>query len=217
MLENKKHVFWQALFLTILVFALGMVFGVYLEELRTDKANIIFYQSEADFFDTLSLTYLLDSQELSCQQLNDVYVNFADKIYEESKNVQQLDDSAKITSSTKYIHKKYDLLRTILWINIVDVQKKCPEINTVVYLYEYNTDDLGKKAKQEVFSKILEDLKNKKGNSFILIPIAINNDIYSLDSFISNRNITEFPVIIINNKDYFYDNIESEELEKYLK
>jgi hypothetical protein len=217
MLASSKHVFWQALLVTVLIFALGLVFGVYLEEMRSDNANVIFYQSEADLFDALSLTYLLNSQELSCQELEEGYVNFADKIYTEAKTVRQFDDSSKITSSTKYIHKKYDLLRTILWINIVDIQKKCPDINTVVYLYEYNTDDLNKKAEQAVFAKMLNDLKNNEGNSFILIPIAVDNGIYSLDSFIHSKGIQEFPVIIINEEDYFYNLTSAEELEKYLK
>ncbi len=217
MLASNKHIFWQALLVTILIFALGLVFGVYLEEMRSDNANAIFYQSEADLFDTLSLTYLLNSQELSCQELNEVYVNFADKIYTEAKNVRQFDDSSKMTSSTKYIHKKYDLLRTILWINIIDVQKKCPDVNTVVYLYKYNTDELNKKAEQGVFAKILSDLKNKKGNSFILIPIAVDNEIYSLNSFIDSKDIKEFPVIIINDKNYVYNLTTVAELEKYLK
>lgn len=217
MFESKKHVFWQALFLTILVFALGLVFGVYLEEIRADNANTIFYQSEADLFDTLALTYLLNSQELSCQELEDVYIGFADKIYEEAKNVRQFDDSAKITSSTRYIHKKYDLLRTILWINIAEVEDNCKNINSLVYLYEYNTDDLNKKAKQAVFAKILNDLKDEKGNSFILIPIAIDNDIYSLDNFIDSKDIKEYPVVIIDDKEYIYNLTSVEELEKYFK
>ncbi|PIN93651.1 hypothetical protein COU56_03330 [Candidatus Pacearchaeota archaeon CG10_big_fil_rev_8_21_14_0_10_31_9] len=217
MLTSNKHVFWQALLITFLIFALGLVFGVYIEEIRNDNANTIFYQSETDLFDTLSLAYLLNSQELSCQELGEVYVKFADKIYLEARNVRQFDDSSKITSSTKYIHKKYDLLRTILWINIIDIQKKCPDINSIVYLYEYNTDDLNKKAEQGVFAKILSDLKDKEGNSFILIPIAVDNDIYSLNSFIDSKNIKEFPVIIINDKNYIYNLTTVEELEKYLK
>ena len=185
------------------------------ERTSADSARMI--ATEANLFDTLALTYLLNSQELSCQELENVYVNFADKVYEEAKNVREFDDSAKIISSTIYIHKKYDLLRTILWINIAGVEDKCKDINSVVYLYEYNTDDLNKKAKQSVFAKILNDLKDEKGNSFILIPIAVDNNIYSLENFIDSKDIKEFPVVIIDDEHYIYNLTRVEELEKHLK
>ncbi|MEM3122441.1 MAG: hypothetical protein QXH60_03310, partial [Candidatus Pacearchaeota archaeon] len=213
MLKNKKHVFWQALLVTILIFSLGLVLGVYLEEIRTDKANVLFYKSEADLFDTLSLTNLLKLQELSCQDLNKIYIEFADKIYNEVKNIQQFDESAKITHSLKQIHKKYDLLRTILWININENKEKCPSIKTIIYLYEYDAKNINKKATQNVFSKILNEVKEKKGNEFILIPIAVDTEIYSLKLMLETLNIKETPVIIINHKYYLNEIVSSEEIE----
>jgi hypothetical protein len=106
-------------------------------------------------------------------------------------------------------------LRTILWINIISAKENCNEINTVVYFYVYNTEDIPLKAKQIVWERILGDLKNKLGNEFILIPIAVNQDISSLDYLLERYNIQQFPSVIINEKIILYEHQTFEELEKY--
>ena len=141
-LESKKHVFWQAFFLTILFFFLGLVLGVYLEQTRIDNINIAFYQSESSLYDSFALGKLLENPFVSCEDLKNASINFADKIYEEAKELERFESSNKLTDSLKIIHGKYDLLRTLLWMNVIDIKENCGEIDTVVYLYEYNSDDL---------------------------------------------------------------------------
>ena len=81
MLSDKKHVFWQAFFLTTLFFFLGLIIGVYVEQMRTDSINSEFYQSETSLYDALALGKLSDSSSFSCRELVEANVNFADKIY----------------------------------------------------------------------------------------------------------------------------------------
>src|SRR3989344_2453173 len=148
MLESKKHVFWQALFLTGFFFLLGLLFGVYIEQLRGDNFNTAFYESEVSLYDSLALAKLSEGNLSSCEEFKDALVNFADKIYEEARGLERYDEKTKLTESIKSIHRKYDLLRTLLWINIIDAKAKCGEINSVVYLYIYDTEDIGVKSEQ---------------------------------------------------------------------
>ena len=214
--KNKKHVFWQAFFLTVFFFFLGIVFGVYLEQLRTDNANIIFYQSEVSLYDSFALGNLLDNPLVSCEDIIGASVSFADKIYEEAKELEKFDSSNKITDSLKIIHRKYDLLRTLLWMNVIDIKENCGNVTTVVYLYTYNAENLQIRANQLVWSRILQDLKDERGNDIILIPIAVDQNLVSLDFLIKTYGITEFPAVILNEKDVFYKHKTVEELEKYL-
>ena len=214
-LENKKHVFWQAFFITILFFFLGVVFGVYLEQLKSDDANILFYQSETSLYDSFALSKLLDNSLVSCNELIDANVNFADKIYEEAKELERFDSSNKLTDSIKTIHRKYDLLRTLLWMNLIEVREDCGNINTVVYLYLYDVEDLEKRSKQIVWGKILQDLKEEKGNEVILIPIAVDQDIISLDYLVKAYNLKDFPAIIFNEEVVLYEHETVEELKEY--
>jgi len=215
-LESRKHVFWQAFFLTLLFFFLGLVLGIYLEQIRIDNTKIAFYQSEASLYDSFALGKLLENPLVSCDDLKMASVNFANKIYEEALELEKFDNSNKLTDSLKTIHRQYDLLRTLLWMNIINMKENCGEINTVVYLYEYDVDDLKVSAKQLVWSRILRDLKDEKGDDVILIPIAVDQGIVSLDFLIKTYGVKEFPAVIFNEKSILYDHKTAKELEEYL-
>jgi len=213
---NKKHVFWQAFFLTMLFFFLGLVLGVYLEQTRVDETNIAFYQSEVSLYDSFALGKLLDNSFVSCEDLKEASIDFADKIYLEARELERFESSNKLTDSLGKIHQKYDLLRTLLWMNVIEIKEDCGKINTVVYLYEYDSDDLQVKSKQIVWSRILQDLKDEKGDEFILIPIAVDQDLTSLDYLIKTYDVSVFPAVVLNEETIFYDHETAKELEKYL-
>ena len=104
-----------------------------------------------------------------------------------------------------------------MWINNIETSQKCKEnYSTVVYLYEYNSKDLAQKARQNVWSKILYDLKQKEGSKILLIPIAADSNLTSLSSLTNKFNITKYPVVVINEKDVIYNLSSVEELVKYL-
>ena len=99
-------------------------------------------------------------------------------------------------------------MRTLLWINTIKTNGKCEnEISTVVYLYELKTEDLAKKATQNVWSKILTDLKEQKGDEILLIPIAI----------LENYSVEKYPVVIINNKEVISELSGVENLVEFLE
>tara|TARA_Y100000310_G_C20567950_1_gene756498 strand:- start:633 stop:1250 length:618 start_codon:yes stop_codon:yes gene_type:complete len=202
--------------ITVLIFGIGLIFGVYLEQQRSDDFNKLFFESESSLFDTLALVNLLDSKEISCSDLIAAEVVFADKIFEEALSLEKFDESNKLTDSLKSIHKKYDLLRTILWINSIDIKEKCLGINNVVYLYEYSTENVNIKAKQNVLAKVLFDFKQEQGNNILLIPIAVDNDVVSLEYLVELYGIESFPAIIINEEHIIYEVSSTEEIEIYL-
>lgn len=216
MLNNKKHVFWQALFLTLLFFFFGLVFGVYIEQARSDTLNSAFYESEVSLYDSFALGRFIEAKNVSCEDLNEAGVRFADKIYTEARELEKFDASNKLTQSVKIIHKKYDLLRTLLWMNLMEVERNCEEINVIVYLYLYDSEDLTIKSKQIAWSRVLQDLKETKGSDLILIPIAVDQNLVSLDSLIKTFEVREFPAVIINEKQVIYEIKSSDEIEKYL-
>ena len=215
-LESKKHVFWQAFFLAVLFFFLGLILGIYLEQTRIDNTNIAFYQSESSLYDSFALGKLSENPLVSCEDLKSASVDFANQIYEEAKYLEKFDDSNKLTKSLKVVHRKYDLLRTLLWMNIISFKENCGEINTAVYLYEYDTENIEINAEQIVWSRILEDLKNKRGDDLILIPIAVDQNLVSLDYLTKTYGLTDFPAVILNEKNIFYEHKTVKELEKYL-
>jgi hypothetical protein len=218
MLTSRKHVFWQAFFVTILFFFLGVVLGVYLEQTRADDINVAFYNSEASLYDSFALGRLIEDESVSCEDFKSASVVFADRIYEEARELEDFDESNKLTDSMKIIHRKYDLLRTLLWMNLISAKEKCDSpINTVVYLYIYDTDEVRVKSEQTVWEKILRDLKERQGNEIILIPIAVDQDITSLEYLTKSYDLKDFPVVIINEEHIITEINSADDLEMYLE
>ncbi len=216
-LEDSRHVFWQAFFLALLFMALGLVLGIYLEQIRADETSMSFYNSETSLYDSFAIGKLIENPYVSCEDLKLANVNFADQIYEEARNLERYEDSNKLTDSLKTLHRKYDLLRTLLWMNVINVEKNCGQINTVVYLYQYNIDEVEINSKQVVWSRTLQELKEISGEDFILIPIAVDQNIVSLEYLIRTYNVQEFPAVLINEETVLYELKTAEELEQYLK
>ena len=186
MLQNKKRVFLEALLLTLLVFLLGMLVGVLFEEKRVDVIKEYYIQSEVSLMDIFALNNFANLKDVGCDNLRNSNVDFADRIYEEAKLLDRYEKSGRLTDDMNLQHKKYDVMRTFLWINTMKYNELCEEkgTHTIVYLYDYSTKDLSIKATNSVWSKILEDLKEKYGHDIILIPIAIDSNLVSLNSIL---------------------------------
>jgi len=217
MFKNKKNVFWQALILTGVIFVFGLVLGMAFEANKLDEINEYYIISEISLMDILALNSMIGLDDANCNVLLDSNIEFADKIYDEALLLEKYEESGKISDNMKLAHKKYDLLRTFLWINTIELKEKCGEdFSVVVYLYEYEPKELTKKAIQIVWSRILFELKQKKGNEIILIPIAINSNLTSLDSLIEKFELSAFPKIIVDNE-YIISELDSiEAIEEYL-
>lgn len=217
MLKSKKNVFWEALFLTVVIFFFGILIGILFETNRTETINGYYAKSEISLVDIQTMQELISMRDLDCSALIEANLKFADKIYQEAKLLSRYEEAGKMTEGIKLSHKKYDLLRTLLWANSIETKKICGNnFSVVVYIYEYESEDLTKKAIQGVWSKVLFDLKEKQGEKIILIPIAYNTNIITLDTILKDLEVTEFPVIIINDKHFITELGSTEDLEKYI-
>jgi len=218
MLNNKKRVFWEALILTILVFLLGFLSGLIFENKRVEVIEEYYIQSENSLMDIFALNNFVSLNNISCDALISSNINFANRIYDEAKILEEYERTGKITDKMDVQHKKYDIMRTFLWINTIKTAEICEDdsIHTVVYIYQFNINDLTEKATNSVWSKILVDLKETRGNEIILIPIAVDGNIIALNSILENYDVQQYPVLIIDNK-YVINELSSvEEIENYL-
>lgn len=199
-LKNKKRVFWEALLLTIIIFVFGMIIGAGFERGKLDEIDRYYTKSEILFMDMFALNDRIDSGE-TCEVLIDSNIQLADKIYEEAYLLEKYEEAGKVTEGLKLAHRKYDMLRTYLWMNTIEISGKCTgDFHTVVYLYEYDPKDLTIKATQNVWARILFDLKQEQGNNIVLIPIAINSNLVSLDVLVEDFDISKYPVVVIDEK-----------------
>lgn len=203
-----NSVFFQALVLTVVVFFGGIFLGMLLEESRMEKINDYYLESEISMMDILAFNNMIDSLEVSCEELTKSNFELIDKVYFEAKTLEEYSQSNKLTENLENFNKKYSILRTYLWIDSIKVKNFCENsFNTVVYLYNGSSKDLTIRAKQNVFSKILEEVKRNAGRNVLLIPIDVSSNLNSLNALVSKYNPEkrEFPIVILNEEKVFYE------------
>lgn len=196
---NSKHAFWQALVFTILIFVLGIFLGFFLENSRADNLERTLFKSELNILDEQLRDRVTVDLEIDCELARESLFNFADSIYAEAITLEDYDSASKFGDDLRLVHKRYDLLRTMLWLESLDIRNRCGnDFHTVVYFYEYATDDLDTRAEQIYFSRILEDLKNKHQNEILLIPIAGNLELASVSLALESYGIDDLPIVLID-------------------
>lgn len=201
---NNKHVFWQAFLIASAIFWIGILLGTFFEKSRVENIKDFYFDSETDVFDFQLASEIVYGFNMDCSIVNEKSVFFADQIYEQAKKLEKYDNSNKLTKELISLHKRYDLLRTMLWRNTIENKKRCGEtINTVIYLYQYDNPSLTTKATQGTMSNFLFDLKDEYGDKIVLIPIAVDTGIESLNILRENYGLDNYPVIFINEKAKF--------------
>lgn len=203
MLNSQKHIFWQALLVTILIFGIGIVLGIILENWRTGEIDYMFQNSEINIMDIKLQTEIYSKGDFNCDTAIRENLNFAERIYNEAKLMERYESASTLTENLATRHRKYDILRANLLLNSIRIKEKCnSSYSDVVYFYKYNNPTLDTKAKQNTFSKLLMELKKRKGDEILLIPMAGDNDVVSINLLLDKFGISqdELPVILINNK-----------------
>ncbi len=203
MLKSKKHVFWEALIITIVIFLAGLLLGMLVETSNSNKVSNLYLQSQISISDATAVSGLLKEGTLNCSLIKKDNIIVANRIYKEAKILEVYEESGKLTDSLKLLHKKYDLLRALLWVSNENSLKRCHNYNLVVYLYDYGTEDTEKKATQNVWSKILFKVKTQSYN-VLLLPIAANQNLTTIDYLTNKYKIKKFPAVIINNNKIIY-------------
>tara|TARA_Y100000310_G_C20598588_1_gene771811 strand:+ start:32 stop:721 length:690 start_codon:yes stop_codon:yes gene_type:complete len=196
-LKSQKNVFWEALVIAIFIFGSGILLGVFIENARVERISEMYLKSELNLLDIKIQTEILNLEELDCGAAIEKNIEFGDKVFNDAKTLQKYEDANRFSDSLVEQHKKYDLLRTLFWINSIKIKQKCnTDFNTLVYLYNYNNEEEKEKSKKVVFSRFLEELKEEKGNTILLIPIARDLNLASLDMLVEKFNINQTSIIL---------------------
>ena len=106
MLQNKKNVFWEALIMTVAIFVVGLFLGMTIETTNSNKINNLYIASEISLVDATTISQLAEEESIGCESIKETKINFANKVYEEAKQLEIYETSGKLTSGLKLLHKK---------------------------------------------------------------------------------------------------------------
>jgi len=218
-IKSKYRIFIETLILTLLILLVGFFIGLFVENYRTSKMVDNYNAFEISAFDLkLQNYYYQIMDESSCNNSIEQNFFFADKIYKDGLNLERYEQANQLTKNILLEKKKYVLLKTELWLNSILLKKKCGDsIHTVVYVYSQNEGgSVSKDAEQAAISDVLRQIKEEKGNTIILIPIAGDLRLDIVDLQLRVYNVTSLPVVIIDEKVVLTGFSSKEEIEKFL-
>lgn len=214
---NSKHAFWQALVFTLVIFSIGIFIGFLLENSRSNAIEISIIESEINLLDEQIRNSGLIQFNISCSDSKQSTFDFADKIYKEALQLEKFDSSSKFTNKLKILHKRYDLLRILLWTEGINLKEKCgEEIHTLVYIFAYATEDINTQAVQASNARLLLDIKNAHEKEILLIPIAGNLNIESVELIKTKYGVSKLPAIIIDEQTIITEQKTFQELEEII-
>ncbi len=221
-INSKYGIFIETFILAFMILIIGFLIGFYVESVRVNK---IVDESRTFELEALDLKlqnyYYQIMTKASCNEAISQNFIFADQLYESGLIIDKYEQANQISDEILREKKRYVLLKTELWLNSILLKEKCGGVNetfhTLVYIYSDNKNDLAKKGEQMAVSNILGQIKEEKGNKVVLLPIAGDLDLGSVNLQRRIYNITYLPSILIDEKYVFTGFKSKEELEKYLK
>lgn len=217
MLKNQKYVFLFALIATLIIFNIGIFMGYMLESSRIEKINQMYQNTEMKILDQITQMNSFESFDFDCDKMFDENVRFGNQIFEEAQLISKYENANIFSEEIVAQHKRFDLLRSLFWINSVKIKDTCNlDYHNIVYFYKYNNPTFEEESKQNTISNLLFELKEKFGNSILLIPIAGDNDISSINLLVDKYNITKFPVVFVDEKIVITELDDLRNIEKYL-
>ncbi len=220
-IKSKYGIFIEVFILAFFILIIGFFLGFYVESVRVSKVIDDSRTFEIEALDLkLQNYYFQIMNSASCNEAIKQNFIFADELYESGLVLDRYEQANQISDEILREKKKYVLLKTELWLNSIVLKEKCGGENktfhTVTYLYSDNKNNLAKKGEQTVVSNILGQIKEEKGNSVVLLPIAGDLGLKSVDLQRRVYNITYLPSVIIDEKYVFSGFHTKEELDKYL-
>lgn len=217
MVSSDKGAFWQALIAALFIFGLGIVIGFLIEANRTTQVSLLLQHSEVNVLDEQLRGRLLTDLNVDCKTAQQSSFDFADNIYREAFRLERYDSASKFSDELQIAHRRYDLLRMYLWAESIKIRERCKsDFHTVVYLYNYSTTDLDIRAQQTAYARLLTDVKQKYPDSILLIPLAVDSDLASLDLTLATYDVLSTPSIIIDEQVVVDHLIPAEQLTAYI-
>lgn len=217
MVKYSYDSFWKAFFLSTIIFLVGLNLGVFIENSGLDEIERAVIASEVELYDSNIRSSIIQNYNQSCDTSIENTFLIADKIYGEVQSLESLDKSSSIVAGFNEMHKRYDLLRTQLWLDASRLKDNCDnDFNLIIYLYEYDAKDPEIVSLQMLYASITQEIKNNYREDVLLIPIAHNMDLNSLTMLVDSYGTELKTSIIVNNQFIISGETNYNEISQYL-
>ncbi len=210
-------VFTKVFLLTVIVFAAGIMVGIWLDSARVEDLREVITKQDLSFNDVRlqNLYYQTFSNDSAfCDSAAKSNADFSYKIYQEGLELEKAEAVNRFSAQLIDQKKRYTLLQLQFWLNSVYLKDKCGKnYATVLYFYSQYNQEVSND--QNVQSRVILDLINKCGPEKLLsAPIPIDLDIGMVNLLKEKYGIAKTPSILINEKTLLEGLQSKEDLEK---
>lgn len=211
--------YFQAGIFALLVFLIGIMIGVWLDNYRLSDIRSSISEADINWNDARLLNRQFeilgkDYCDLALKQ-NIIY---NDRIYSEGREIEKKLDSNVFTPDIEQEWRRYNLLQVQFWLNSMELKEKCGfDYHNVVYLSRKKETNTNEEINNRVQSSIMLNLKEICGNKIMLIPLTTDLNLLVINSIKEQYNITNYPAMIIDEKVVFQDLTSLEKLNETVK
>ena len=199
-MNSKFRVFLESVIISLLILIIGFSIGIYVESKRTEKVVENYKNYEIEALDLKLQNYYYQIMDRSsCDEAIEQNFKFADDIYLRGLELEKYEEISQISEELSREKKRYSLLKTELWLNTILLKEKCDaEFDTVTYLYAGEPTNSATVSKQKIISNVLKTVKEDKGNKVVLLPIAGDLGLNSVNLQMRIYKVKSLPSIVIN-------------------
>ena len=213
------NTYYKAGILTVAVFLLGLLFGIWVDNYRLGSVREVIPQIDINWNDARLLNlYFGKLGKDYCDLALEENLIYNEKIYKEGLEIERAEESNRFAPTLEQEKRRYVLLQTQFWFNSQELKEKCNfTYKNVIHLYKQKDLTREMIIENKVQSSVLLDLKEKCGNKIMLIPLAADLDLTVINAIIKQFNITTYPAIIIDENITFQGLTSLEKLENVVK
>lgn len=214
----QKDVFLKSAMITTIIFIVGISVGIWLDTNRVEEVKSRLTEIDTFWNDArLQVSvHNLFNKSLSCDVAVKANLQFNDKIFKEGQKIERFELTNRFAPSLLLEKSRYALLQTQFWFNSIDIKNTCNvNYSTLVYFYSHYNETVA--IQQKVQSAVLLDVKDKCGQSVMLIPLPLDLNITTIDIVKDNYQIKKTPSILIDENILLEDLQREDDLLKHLK
>lgn len=187
-----------AAFITIIIFVLGMLLGMVIEEKRARYLTSIAEEQKLSL-GSLQLQYQFISQlgeEKSCPAVTATFKRYMDTLVKTQERLENYEKDSKVNKDVfRLLKQEYTQAQLNFWLLAKKTRALC-EKDVVSILYFYSSGENCPDCEEQAF--VLSYLKQLLKDRLLVFSIDESLDIEPMVSILKNTfNITKYPTVIV--------------------
>jgi hypothetical protein len=196
-MNRTKNMFLATVFLLILVFIIGMLFGRWMSSSRVDEIEVFLKNNELDTESYLIEQEMIENfEQESCEIANARIASLGNDLWQIGKSLSPEDAEQKLGKDNYHFMKmKYHLMQIRTYILLYNLKQNCNNTGSVVLFY-FSKSDEHSREQGEILDKVVEEY----GISVFAVEYNYSKELSFMEE---HYDIDETPALIIDYTDKF--------------